>query len=234
MSKTEKMDVPPTEPVAVASPKKKGKKKAQRKAPKKVATVPAVPTGTVISGKDLAPDLTGDIPGSLTEYFYWVGVIPACPVEHIDVAGINFPKVNELILPDPGRTGKTQRAPVIGALARLTEGRVKRLLARIPRTIMRFTSDKGTQEEPGTGQNLGDLHIQPRKGFLITVPTAEDVDMARAAGRATNHYVRQAHDEPAARYMFAVLCEDQEKPSRGSYYPECLETAGLNWPDKLE
>jgi hypothetical protein len=51
---------------------------------------------TRIAGTDLVP--TGDYKkATQPEYKYWVGVHPRCPVEHVDVAGVNFPKVTELV-----------------------------------------------------------------------------------------------------------------------------------------
>lgn len=250
MSEAENMkNVPPTEPVdsdvgkpavaVVAAPKRHSKSKGSRKS--KASRKPQVQkesgSATKIKGRDLVPDFDAPLSGSLSEYVYWVGVTPSCPVEHIDLAGINFPKLNENIIPDPSRAGRTQRIPVIGSLVNLTEDKIRLMRDRLPRSIIRFSDNqeaKGVQEEPGTGQNLGDLHLQPRKGFLIRIPTDEYVKERQAAGRATRHYVRKKGDEPVARYMFAVLCADQNNPARGEYYPEVLENTGLEWPEEME
>ena len=193
------------------------------------------PRHTRIDGADLVPDTSSPgAHGVLRQYKYWVGVTPSCPVEHIDCAGINFPKVNENIVPDPLRTSQKKRVPVIGAIVFLTEDKIRKMRERLPRTVIRFLDDAGVKEEPGTGQNVGDNHQRPRRGHLITIPTAEDVARARKTGRPSRQYIPQTSDAPAARFMFAQLCDDQERGSRGEFYPEPLEVTGLEWPDALE
>jgi hypothetical protein len=192
---------------------------------------------TKISGSELVPDLDGHRAGAgvVVEYRYWVGVTPSCPVEHIDLAGINFPKVNENLVNDPLRTGMKKRVPVIGAIVFLTEDKIRRMRERLKRTVIRFIdSDSGAHDEPGTGQNVGDNHRRPRRGHVITIPTAEEIAQRRKTGKATRAYVPNANDVPAARFMFAQLCDDQERGSRGEVYPDCLETTGLAWPDEID
>ena len=225
MAKHSRDDIPPTEPQV-------------KTLNAGAATIdPPIQAATKIPGASLVPDFGGETAGTSTEYLYWVGIIPSCPVEGIDLAGISFPKLNERIIQDPGRPGDSRRVPVIGGLARLTEEKVRVMRDRLPLTVVRFTDgaeSKGIQEEPGTGQNLGDLHMRPRKGHLIRIPTEEHVKARRASGKATRRYVRKKGDEPAARYMFAVLCADQDNPARGEYYPDVLENTGLEWPGKIE
>ncbi len=192
---------------------------------------------TRIAGSALVPDLAAHSSrsgGVLHEYLYWVGVTPSCPREHIDCAGINFPKVNENLVDDPMRTNKKQRVPVIGAIVRLTEDKIRRMRDKLPRLVIRFLDDKGQHEEPGTGQNIGDNFQRPRRGQIITIPTEDEVASARARGKASRQYVPQKNDAPAARFMFAQLCADQEKGSRGEVYPEPLEVTGLEWPDEID
>ena len=181
-------------------------------------------------GDALVPDLSKFARGIEKEYFYWVGVLPSCPVEYIDLAGINFPKINENIIPASDRTGGTQRVPVIGSITLLTEKRLELMREVLPRTVIRFFEAPGVQEEPGTGQNLGDLHVRPRKGHRITIPTDKEIEIRRKQGRPARLYVPGPHDEPAARYMFAQLCKDQEHPERGDHYPDTLDITGLEWP----
>jgi len=228
--------IPPTEPSA--APKKRGPYKkrqpsAVEDAPAAIATAPAPRSATRISGADLVPDLNKHRGSVERGYFYWVGVTPSCPVEGVDCAGINFPKVNERLI--AGRNGEQQRVPVIGALVRLSERKIRLLRERLPRVVVRFTrDDQGVKEEPGTGQNLGDLHIRPRKGFLITIPTEADLKQREQRGIAARRYVQGPNDEPAARYMFARLCRNQEIGERGDTYPDTLANTGLDWPDELE
>jgi len=104
---------------------------------------------------------------------------------------------------------------------------------RLRRTVIRFLDDAGQTEEPGTGQNVGDNHVRPRRGQIITIPTDEDIEDRGRRGKPTNAYRPHPNDVPAARYMFAQICDDQDKGSRGEYYPDTLETTGLSWPDEL-
>jgi len=186
-------------------------------------------------GSALVPDLDTLSAGVTREYVYWVGVTPSCPVEHIDCAGINFPKLNEKIMPRAGQKGKYQRVPVIGALVTLTAAKAAVMRDKLPRTVLRFLNEKTAQQEADAinsaeaGVNLGDLIQRPRKGYLITIPTADE-----AKARHTPPYVARKNDEPAARYMFAVLCENQDKPQRGEFYPDVLEDTGLDWPEDVQ
>ncbi len=207
----------------------------RRAKPAPAAVAPAAPR-THMPGADLTADiakLANDV-GVVRQFRYWVGVTPSCPVEYVDMAGVNFPKLNEIVMPSPQRDGRTIRKPVVGALVWLTEQHVRQIRARLPRTIIRFLDDKGVQEEAGTGQNIGDLVQRPRRGQLITIPTPEEVAEARKRGRAVNLYVPDTRrDAPASRFMFAQLCEDQEHSERGDYYPDPLEVTGLSWPDDI-
>jgi hypothetical protein len=193
-------------------------------------------TATHVKGADLVPNLTkrSTAAGTLRRYHYWVGITPSCPVEGLYIAGINFPKVNERLVDDPMRSGNKKRVPVIGAIVWLTEQKIELLRDRLPRTVIRFTDDKGEHEEPGTGQNIGDNARRPRRGHAITIPTPDEIKHREVRGKPTRAYAPDTkRDAPAARFMFAQLCEDQDNPRRGEFYPEPLETTGLDWPDKM-
>ena len=193
------------------------------------------PAQTHIAGSDLVPDITSHKAqqGVARTFKYWVGVTPSCPREHIDLAGINFPKVNENLVSDPMRTGNKRRVPVIGSIVDLDQRKILKMRDRLRRTVIRFLDDAGQTEEPGTGQNVGDNHVRPRRGQIITIPTDEDIEDRGRRGKPTNAYRPHPNDVPAARYMFAQICDDQDKGSRGEYYPDTLETTGLSWPDEL-
>lgn len=189
-----------------------------------------------ISGAELVPDIKERSirRGVDTSFLYWVGVTPSCPVEFIDLAGINFPKVNAALIPDPMRTGRTVRQGKIGSIVRLTEDKIQMMREKLPRTVVRFLNDDGAKEEPGTGQNIGDVAQRPRRGQLITIPTDADIAQRRKLGKPTRAYTPDLlRDVPAARFMFAVLCDDQDQPERGEHYPEPLEETGLEWPGEL-
>lgn len=191
---------------------------------------------TRIAGSDLVPNLeqNRELKGVNHSSKYWVGVTPSCPVEHIDICGINFPKVNELIVDDPMRTSVKKRVPVIGSVVELTAQKIQMMRERLPRTVIRFLDDQGVTNEPGTGQNIGDNHVRPKRGHVITIPTDSEIDERRKKNKGLRTYTPSKNDVPAARFMFAVLCEDQERGSRGDFYPDVLETTGLEWPDELK
>lgn len=216
MSKTTiDSSIPPTEPQAAKAP-------ARTKASPKAK----------IAGNSLVPDLTRQSAAVAEEHWYWLGLLPECPVKFIDAHGVQFPMVTE----DVRRTsdGRTERIPRIGALVKLRRDDILRLRDRLPRTVIRFVDDKGRNVEPGAGQNMGDPIERPRKGYVITIPRDEDVKARQKAGFSTHPYVQGPNDEPAARYMFAVLCANQERGSRGDSTPDTLEKTGLEWPGELE
>lgn len=215
-------NIPPTEP-AVAAPRKK--------AADPVAAV-AARVNTRTPGSELIPDLTQNKAAVETSYLYWIGALPGLPTEGIDLAGENFPKVTEDVIKD--RDGKTVRIPRIGALVRISTDKMKRMRDRLRRTVVRFTNDPGQKEEPGTGQNLGDPYIRPRRGLIITIPTEADLKAREQRGMPARRYVQQKGDEPAARYMFAILCKNQETGERGDSYPDSIEVNGLDWPAPLK
>lgn len=206
--------IPPTEPQKPAKQQKKAK--------------PARP-GVTVAGSQLVPDLEQHRSAVETTTAYWLGTLPGAPVEHIDAAGINFPKVNEIVTKGPD--GSTVRIPRIGAVVRLTADKLRRIQSRLSRTVIRFNGEAPVHEEPGTGQNVGAPHKPGRKGFLITIPTAEELKIREERGLAARRYQQQTHDEPAARYMFCVPCENQDKPEQGVHYPEPLEVTGLYIPE---
>lgn len=183
-------------------------------------------------GVDLVPRIDPNSRVVQREHFYWVGALPACPTEHVDLCGVNFPKMNENIVPDPMRTDKKARIPVIGTIVRLTEEKLKLIQARLKRTVVRFYEDRDQKDEPGTGENIGDVHQRARRGQVITIPREEDVVTAEKAGRNTRRYVPDRRDEPVARYLFMRLCENQVTGNRGEHYPDPLEVSGLEWPEE--
>ena len=174
-------------------------------------------------GASLRADMSGHAPGVLQQRRYWVGIFPNCPVECIDVAGVNFPKVNEDIVDNPLNPGGPKtRVPVIGTITFLSKAQIALLNERIPLVVVRFLN--GEQEEHGTGENRGDAHLR-RRGHLITIPNEQQM----ASPRNKRRYIQRSGDEPAADFMFAHLCEDQENGKCGQIYPESLAETGLEW-----
>jgi hypothetical protein len=193
------------------------------------------------AGSDLLPDLEQHRDAVETSFCYWVGVTPACPVNQIDVAGVAFPKVNEIV---ELAGNETVRIPVIGGLVWLTRPEIEEMRKRIKRTVIRFvqkTTEPGEvkpkylAKESGVGMSasealVSDREGKNRKGFAITIPTAEELEERRKNNFSAIPYQQQRGDEPAACYMFAQPCADQNAPSRGSVYPQTLDKTGLVWP----
>lgn len=219
-------DIPPTDPtptIPQEAKRKPGRPKGSRNA------TPSGPIG-LLDGASLVPNLEANREAVEEAHWYWLGALPACPTEHLDLKGIHFPKVEELV--SVKRDGGTQRIPVIGALVQLTIDQVLMLKDRLSRTVIRFRDKAGG--ETGVGVPVSSVEsIQRRKGDPVTIPTVDEVKKAEAAGRATNRYQQRPGDEPAARYLFAQLCENQERPGRGEFYPEPLEITGLAWPGTM-
>lgn len=181
-----------------------------------------------VDGSSLIPKITPGQYGVGEVFLYWVGVTPSCPVEHLTCAGVVFPKLNELLIPDPMRSHEKKRVPVIGGFAWIDRRTFDKLVETLPRMVIRFLEE--AKEEPGTGQNVGDNFQRPRRGIPIRIPRPEDLEAARKAGRPTNEYIPRVGDLPAAQFMFAQLCKDQKTGERGDIYPDTLDQTGLVWP----
>lgn len=216
MSDDQTTTVPPTEPTATpdAAPAPKRTRKPRAK--------PAT------NAQKLVPDFDKLPHGVNAGMWYWVGVLNDAPKGQIDVAGVDFPKMEEIV--SKGPDGKTQRAPVAGGLRQLTKDKVEAICEALPRTIIRFYS--GAKEEAGTGQNMGDDYVRPRSGQLITIPSEKQMTEMRENGKSWSPYSKHKNDEPAACYMYAQLCDDQQNPVRGSVLPDTLDKTGLSYPEE--
>ena len=126
--------------------------------------------------------------------------------------------MEELLEPDPAQSGRSLRRPVIGKIHRLGEEQIRAIIEELPRLMVR----------PLPGQ-VGEV-----KGHGVRIPTDDQIKQARMLGRPMPGYVAQDGDLPAARFMYAVLCPDQDNPTRGLHYPPSLEEIGIEWPEEME
>jgi len=192
--------------------------------------------------KGLAAPLDAHSPGVDVLRAYWIGAFPGCVGEGLSIAGVNFPKINEDVKRNSGAKGGTQRIPRLGALVRLDHAKVELIRARLLQQVIRFTEvhrpeefitdSHGDEKRVGHQTDAMDYDQPRRKGRPIRIPTETELENARKAGRPLRKYTRGTHDEPAARYLFAQLCTNQEKPVRGEAYPPSLEDADIEWPEE--
>jgi len=176
-------------------------------------------------GSALVTNLGKHSAGVSKQYAYWIGTLPGAPTEGINCAGIDFPKMTEQVI---GKGRDTRRIPRIGSIRHLAEDQIDMLRDRLPANVVRFHGPELDHDMRGT---LEDLEKPRRKGHLIRIPTEEQLAAAKTRGRTLRRYVAGSHDEPAAKFMFALLCENQKNPSPGSVYPEPLSETGLEWPE---
>lgn len=214
-------DVPGTEPVLTGTaPKRRGRP------PKK--------KGVLIQGSELAPRIDFDSKGVHKQYFYWIGVLPHCPIQNVIVGAICFSKITAILVKDPTGTKRPQGA--IGKVQNLDLWRFLRVKDRLARTVIRIHEPGPSLEEmaqiemalDGTTLNRG-------KAELIKIPSDDYIEEMKRQGRPARKYTPDPRDEPIAKYLYAQLCEDQNNPRRGSVYPGSLYETGLFWPeDSLE
>lgn len=185
--------------------------------------------GSAVAGASLVADLDAHGEKAAQEVSFWLGVTPDFPTPYITCAGFCFPKLVELLIDDPSRNGEKQRVPVIGGLhQRVTDHMLSKLKEKLPRLVIRFLEPPSKQDPSANVQGVTDVAKQPRKGFIITIPTKGDMEAAAKSGQPVIPYVRKEWDEPAANYMFMQPCIDQKRPGRGGSYPKTLNLTGLD------
>lgn len=218
----ETLTIPPTEPVQAKKPQPRLKPTAP--APKKTKS------SVVADGASLAPDLSQYAAGTERSYAYWVGVAAGCPKPVVHMAGIAFQMKTEIRDPDGD-----QRIPRDGAITMLTENQINLLAERVPRTIVRFR--KGPlPDKADSGSNVTDHSERPKTftgGTVFTIPTQNDIDLAKAQRRNVPSYRKQPSDRPIAEFIYCIPCEDQANPQRGIGY-QTLDKTGLVWPGDEE
>lgn len=182
---------------------------------------------TRIPGSAFVTDLRKNVLGTTKAYRYWVGLTPDCPLGDISCAGLSFPKTNDDLYNVQGEM-RTQRSVKIGAITFIDAARLQLLKDRLPRLVIRFG------QPPVGSLNVGDqiANPQPRRaGSLHEIPTPAEVKERRDMKAPTLEYNYQQGDENAAKYMFMVLCPDQEAGKQGDKIPQTLDQTGVIWPE---
>jgi hypothetical protein len=227
--------IPPTEPVSVMPPtdllpakKSKSSQPRSRRAPRQPRGKNAKPL--VVPGAKLIPDLNDHSEALSEEVFFWVGMIMEAPVENLTIAGIRMSKTQERVVRSKSDPKKHDRFPVYGGICRMTRQRFNTFCETMSRTIFRFHSSEAIKEELGTGVNMGDVHVQHRRGYPIQIPSAELIASRKANGKSVRPYRASAMDEAAAYYCYAIECHNQAKPKRGEDSPDTLDITGIVWP----
>lgn len=211
-----------------APPAERPAVKIEKRGPGSRRVVAAAPPAQKVAPDKLRPDISANVGVAARTFLFWIGVTADCPVEHIDMAGENFPKVSEDLLRE--RDGSVRRVPRMGALIRMDARKFERLQERLTRTVVRMYDDPGEKDEPGTGENMGDMHRRPRRGAIITIPTEEDLKSREARGMPARRYQAHTGDRPASEFMYCVLCRDQKAGERTDTRPATIAEVGLDNP----
>ncbi len=212
-----------------------------------------VPPTTTAAGAHLVPDLKKLKKGVIHKWWYWIGALPGCPHEHLDVGSVDFPKMTEDVRRDS--RGRTIRRAHLGSLRHLTRDQLERIRADLPQCVIRFEESEETWRKRADADmrkraaienrtlrdadlelsgTLEDLDLPRRKGRPIRIPTDKAIALAKQHSHRVRMYAAEEHDEPGARYVFAELCADQDRPQRRDFYPDPLEITDLEWPDEMQ
>lgn len=197
------------EPIAIATRKKPGPK-------------PKNPQARQIASGDTLSRISQSS-GVEESRWYWIGVSAACPVGFITLSGECFAKMEELV--SRNTSGDTVRTPVVGSLVKLTKSKLANMAKRIPCTVIRFLdgSDDATEA-------MDPNKTKRQRAQVITIPSPEQVEADRQAGRATRLYRQHPGDRPAAQFLYCIPVENQDDPYRGRTY-QTLDQTGLEWPE---
>jgi len=191
---------------------------------------PPKPRPTKIEGADLAADLSKFSKGIESEYFYWVGLVEECPVDVVYCAGVAFPKRTNRVVPELEVPNNYIHEKQAGFVVRMTEHKIRLLRERLPRTLIRVIE----REIDTSGYDTETKKVKKRTGKVITIQTDEQIEERIKNNLPAQRYIKDPRDVPAAEFMFAVPCENQDNPRAGIEYPPVLSKAGLTWPEEIE
>jgi hypothetical protein len=184
---------------------------------------------TLIPGSTLVRDLKKNAAGSVKAYRYWVGLTPDCPLGDISCE-VSFPKTNDDLLARAGES-RTQRIARVGAITLVDFTRLRRIQEKLPRLVIRQKSANSSGLGAFAPGRPTDSVVPKFNGELVEIPTEAEVQECRDTNAPTREYIYREGDEPAAKYMFMVLCEDQTRGQQGYEAPETMDKTGIVWPE---
>ena len=210
---------PPTAPAR----KKKAVKKA---APPKKKAPPRSRENA--AGDQVVPVLRG--PGVTQKHWYWLGAFPSCPRGFVTIGGVTFCKMHETVFDREGG-GRSERIPHLGQCLELSQDQVNSIVRYAKYGIIRFMEPPVDEDYEGLG--LEALRSgKPRRGHPIRIPRPEEITEREKNGTPVNRYQEREWDEPLAYHVYAVPCEDQERPKCLDEFPEPLSETGITWPSE--
>lgn len=172
-------------------------------------------------GRNLVSDLSTYANGVGEDRLYWVGMLDECPLHNVDVAGINFPKYNEKLVPSRRDPTRQERVSHPGSLVVLNERKLSMLAEQLPRRVIRMQATPD-DNHVSAGENVGDPVTRGRRGYLVKIP-ASDAD---TSARQYRPYHYQKGDVPLATFLFAVPCPSGEAATKP---PDSVVETGLVW-----
>lgn len=206
------------------------------------------------AGKAFLPDPELLAVATTKRYSFWVGVYPACPPDGVVVGAINFPKVSAKLRRPPD-SDTYEHFPYIGGIVPMSRAQFDRVCDRMKYQLIRFAEPRN-DKQPMAGSKMEDNRVPSKlevremrengeamppgfykrkagtEGGPVKIPRPEDIKKAKENGRALPGYMAQPYDEPAARYLFCIPCEDQENPRAGEIYPPSIADTGMVWPGR--
>lgn len=190
-----------------------------------------------LSGASFLPADLPDVVEANPPVRLWVGVVPECPVEQFDFLGLTFVKHTDRLVDDPANPDRKRRIPQIGMIGYLDADRFEEFRRLVARTVIRFRNPEEVraaraQTTEDGARVMGDPVSRLPAGYPIKIPTQADLENRRAQKLPATPYIRHPSDEPAARYIYAIPCEDQRNGRPGSTYPAPLEVTGLEVPQQ--
>ncbi len=175
------------------------------------------------------PALTGVGKGVAVRRWFWCGMLPSISTRGaVKVGGTTFVKIHETVKArEPGQP--SVRTPQIGSVAHLSKADLASIDESLPDCVYRVTD--APREVTGPGEGIEALDQQARRGHPIRIPTDAFIKARRKMSAHVKLYQPEKWDEALADHIFAVPCEDQDKPRVGVVYPLPLSETGLEWPE---